>query len=255
VSVRPRAARAGAPLRPIGPPPDAAATLHLVRENLRLLTALSRRYEVSRLDWPPAPAPVPDALAGTPAGRAFRSAREVAAYLGPELAYLAQEQLRALLLTSRHTLIACALVAQGTVDATACRVADGLREAVRAGAAAVVFAHNHPSGDPSPSAGDVRFTDDAARAGALLGIDVVDHVVIGRGPGPGDPVLYASLRQLGLFLPGGDVVPAAGGAATRSPEARAGRAAWPTGPPQDSASSRRAARSTEAVRSRPPRRR
>jgi hypothetical protein len=184
--------------------PDAAATLHLVRENLRLLAALCRRHEVGRLDAPDAPQaspphrPAPKQwVVGAPA--------DVAAYLGPELTDLAQEQLRALLLTAKHTLLSCVLVAQGSVDGAPCRLADAFREAVRAGAAAVLFVHNHPSGDPEPSPDDVRFTADAARAGALLGIRVVDHVVIGRGPGErGDPVRYASLRERGLYAPDRD---------------------------------------------------
>jgi hypothetical protein len=191
--------------------PEAAATLHLVRENLRLLAALCRRHEVGRLDAPDAPQASPPPRA-SPERWVVRAPAAVAAYLGPELADLAQEQLRALLLTTQHTLLECVLVAQGTVDGAPCRLADAFRQAVRAGAAAVIFAHNHPSGDPEPSPDDVRFTADAARAGALLGIEVLDHVVIGRGPGPGaagaggpgDQVRYASLRELGLFAPDGE---------------------------------------------------
>jgi hypothetical protein len=197
---------AGPPPRPISfLAPEAAATLHLVRENLRLLADLSRRYEVGRLERPDPPDAPPDSPAAAPTGRAFRSAREVAAYLAPELADLAQEQLRALLLTAKYTLLGCVLVAQGTVDGAPCRLADAFRAAVRVGAAAVIFAHNHPSGDPSPSPDDVRFTADAARAGALLGIEVLDHVVIGggdgSGDGPGGPVRHASLRELGPYRP------------------------------------------------------
>ena len=156
--------------------PEAAATLHLVRENLRLLATLSRCHEVGRLDAPEAP----DTPRATPEQWTIRAPADVAAYLGPELADLAQEQLRALLLTAKYTLLGCVLVAQGSVDGAPCRLADAFRAAVRAGAAAVIFAHNHPSGDPAPSPDDVRFTADAARAGALLGIEVLDHVVIGR---------------------------------------------------------------------------
>jgi hypothetical protein len=209
--------------------PDAAATLHLVRENLRLLAALSRRHEVGRLE--PSDAPVAaDPPRPAPERWVVRAPADVAAYLGPELADLAQEQLRALLLTTQHTLIECVLVAQGSIDGAPCRLADAFREAVRAGAAAVLFVHNHPSGDAEPSPDDVRFTADAARAGALLGIEVLDHVVIGRGPGApgdhggaGDPVQYASLRKLGLFAPGGDEPAAtegAGGRAARVARAR-----------------------------------
>ncbi len=192
-------------------PPDAAATLHLVRENLRLLADLTARYEVGHLDAPRhPPAGLPDALA-------FRSPRQVADYLGPEMAGLPQEQLRALLLTTKNTLLGCVLVVQGTIDGAPCRLADAFREAVRANAAAVLFVHNHPSGDPAPSPQDVSFTADAGRAGALLGVRVLDHVVIGGGP-LAEPVRFASLRELGLYAPEpGDV---GGGAEARRRETR-----------------------------------
>jgi hypothetical protein len=196
-----------------------------VRENLRLLATLSRCHEVGRLDAPEAP----DTPRATPEQWTIRAPADVAAYLGPELADLAQEQLRTLLLTARYTLLGCVLVAQGTVDGAPCRLADAFRAAVRAGAAAVIFAHNHPSGDPSPSPDDVRFTADAARAGALLGIEVLDHVVIGGGDGSGDgsggPVRHASLRELGLYRPDdGDPAEtggAGGRAASADPDRRA----------------------------------
>jgi hypothetical protein len=218
----------GPPPKPISfLAPEAAVTLHLVRENLRLLAALSRRHEVGRLDAPDAPQASPPPRA-SPERWVVRAPADVAAYLGPELADLAQEQLRALLLTTQHTLLECVLVAQGTVDGAPCRLADAFRQAVRAGATAVIFAHNHPSGDPAPSPDDVRFTADAARAGALLGIEVLDHVVIGRGPGPGaagaggpgDQVRYASLRELGLF-------PAAGGEPAATEDAGGSTSAAP----------------------------
>jgi DNA repair protein RadC len=196
------AVRLRAPIR--FPPPD-AAVLHLVRENLRLLADLTARYEAGRLDAPRHPP------AGSPAALAFRSPRQVADYLAPEMAGLPQEQLRALLLTTKHTLLGCVLVAQGTIDGAPCRLADAFREAVRANAAAVLFAHNHPSGDPAPSPQDVSFTADAGRAGALLGIRVLDHVVIGGGPVVG-PIRFASLRELGLYTPdGADDAPGASG--------------------------------------------
>lgn len=203
--VRTLAVRRRAPISV--PPPDAAAALHLVRENLRLLADLTARYEAGRLDAPRHPP------AGSPAALAFRSPRQVATYLGPEMAALPQEQLRALLLTTKNTLLGCVLVAQGTIDGAPCRLADAFREAVRANAAAVIFAHNHPSGDPAPSPQDVRFTADAGRAGALLGVRVLDHVVIGGGA-PAGPVRFVSLRELGLYTPEarepGDVGGAAG---------------------------------------------
>ena len=164
-------------------PPDAAAIIHLVRENLRVLRQLVERYEIAWLE-----APGSSLRVRTPA--------DVAAYLGPEMADLAQEQLRVLLLDTRNRIVGSALVYQGGLNATVIRVADCFRDAVRVGAAGVLLIHNHPSKDPSPSPEDVRLTVDVARAGELLGIELVDHLVIG-GDG------HVSLRQQRLYTPAG----------------------------------------------------
>ena len=162
-------------------PPPAGELLQLARENLRLLTDLAAHYEVARL--------------GPPPGRSVHKPLDVAEYLAPELADLAQEQLRVVLLDTKHQIVGCCLVYQGGINAVSVRLADCFREAVRAGAAALVLAHNHPSGDPTPSPEDVALTADAARIGALLGIDVLDHVIVGRAN------QHVSLREKGLFSP------------------------------------------------------
>ncbi|MBI4496636.1 MAG: hypothetical protein HY689_01895 [Chloroflexi bacterium] len=170
-------------------PPDAATLLHLVRENLRLLGELSGRYEIARLTV-------------HAERQQVRNPADIAAYLGPELTDLAQEQLRVVLLDARNQVMGTSLVYQGGLNAAVVRLADCFREAVRTGAAAVVLVHNHPSNDPTPSPDDIRMTAEAARAGDLLGIDVLDHVVIG-GDG------YVSLRERGLYTPpGADPAPA-----------------------------------------------
>jgi DNA repair protein RadC len=196
-----------------------------VRENLRLLAELSRRYEAPGLD---PPAPERD-------DREFRAPGRVAAYLGPELEALAQEQVRALLLDTRDRLLQTVLVCQGGLNLTRVRPADCLREAVRANAAALILAHNHPSGDPTPSPEDVRFTWEIGEAGALLGIEVLDHVVVGHGGA------YVSLRVRGLYTPpaGPPGPPLADGAARAPPSPaprpprppRAPRPAVPRAPP------------------------
>jgi hypothetical protein len=91
-------------------------------------------------------------------------------------------------------LIDTPLIYQGGQTETAVRLADCFRDAVRASAAAMVLVHNHPSGDPSPSADDVRLTYDAGYAGQLLGIDVLDHIIVA-----GDGV--TSLRADGVYVP------------------------------------------------------
>ena len=84
------------------------------------------------------------------------------------------------------------LVAHGTLDTILVHPREVFRAAITAGAAAVVLAHNHPSGEATPSEADIKVTRDLIRAGQLLKIDVVDHVIIGNGQ-------RASLRELGYF--------------------------------------------------------
>jgi DNA repair protein RadC len=76
------------------------------------------------------------------------------------------------------------------------RVAEVFRDAIRQNATAIVAVHNHPSGDPTPSAADVSLTIELVRAGELLDIDVLDHLIIGQGR-------WLSLRRLGLGFPKG----------------------------------------------------
>lgn len=118
--------------------------------------------------------------------------REAYALLGPEMEMLEHEQLRVLLLDTRHRVLDAVMLYQGTVNQTPGRISELFREAVRANAPAILLAHNHPSGDPDPSGDDVRLTRDAARAGELLGINVLDHIVIGRGR-------FISLKEHGAF--------------------------------------------------------
>jgi DNA repair protein RadC len=91
----------------------------------------------------------------------------------------------------KHRLLAVATVSVGSADHTFMAPREVFRDALLAGAAAVFLAHSHPSGDPTPSADDRRVTRRLADAGALLGIDVLDHLVLGR---PG----WTSLARLGV---------------------------------------------------------
>ena len=130
----------------------AAALVRTLRDNGRLLALLARRCEADRL-VPPAHGPT------------FHQRADIAAYLGPEMADLPQEQLRVVLLDRCSRLIDAPLVYQGGQAETAVRFADCFREAVSRSAAAVVLVHNHPSGDPSASPEDVQLTHDAGQAG------------------------------------------------------------------------------------------
>ena len=105
---------------------------------------------------------------------------DVFSLLFGEMALLEQEEVRVVLLNARNELIATKLVYQGNVNSVVVRTGDIFREAIREAAPTVVVVHNHPSGDPSPSAEDTKLTRDVVQAGKMLGIEVLDHVVLGR---------------------------------------------------------------------------
>ena len=108
------------------------------------------------------------------------------------------ETLQVLSLNTRRRLIRVDPVANGTLDTILVHPREVFKHAIAANAAAVVLAHNHPSGDPSPSEADIKVTRDLIRAGQLLKIEVLDHVIIGRAT-PERPKDYVSLRELGYF--------------------------------------------------------
>ncbi len=119
---------------------------------------------------------------------------DVVNLIGVEMAALGQEQLRIVLLDTKHQVLAIRTVYQGSVNGAPVRPAELFREAIKHNAVAMVIVHNHPSGDPTPSGADVAVTRELVAAGNLLGIDVLDHLVIGQGR-------HASLRRLGLGFP------------------------------------------------------
>jgi len=108
------------------------------------------------------------------------------------------ESFHVLLLDTGHRVMGHEEVTRGTLASCLVDARSIFRTAVRRAAAAVVLAHNHPSGDPTPSPEDFEVTWRLADAGRLLGIDVLDHVVVGR-PGHGRAESYVSLRELGAF--------------------------------------------------------
>jgi DNA repair protein RadC len=108
------------------------------------------------------------------------------------------ETFQIILLNTRHRLIRVEQISQGTLDTLLVHPREVFRAAISANAAAVVLTHNHPSGDPTPSEADIKVTRDLIRAGQLLKIDVLDHVIIGR-PTPERAKDYVSLRELGHF--------------------------------------------------------
>ena len=108
------------------------------------------------------------------------------------------EHFQAVLLNVRRKLIKVELISQGLVDTLLAHPREVFKPAIAANASAVVLVHNHPSGDPTPSPADIKVTRDLIRAGNLLKIEVVDHVILGRRSKEGGKD-YASLRELGYF--------------------------------------------------------
>lgn len=108
------------------------------------------------------------------------------------------ETLQVLLLNTRRRLIRVEEISDGTVDTLLVHAREVFKAAISANASAIVLAHNHPSGDPTPSEADLKVTRDLIRAGQLLKIDVLDHVILGRATSERAKD-YVSLRELGYF--------------------------------------------------------
>ncbi len=129
-------------------------------------------------------------MRATPARFQVTAPVDAARYLLPRYGSADVEQGGVLLLDARHRVLHARVLTRGTADATTMHPRDVFREAALAGAAAVVLFHNHPSGDPLPSAEDLALTQRMIDAGQVMGIAVVDHVILGD-------TSYCSLREIG----------------------------------------------------------
>jgi DNA repair protein RadC len=118
-------------------------------------------------------------LPGAPDRPALTSPEAAAEVLVAELAGLDRERCLAALLDTKHRLLEVATVSIGSLDHTFMAPREVFRDALLANAAAVVLAHNHPSGDPEPSRDDEQVTRRLVRAGELIGVEVLDHLVVG----------------------------------------------------------------------------
>jgi DNA repair protein RadC len=127
-----------------------------------------------------------------PIGRwTIRSPRDVAERLAPEMGRLEREELRVLCLNAKNVVRRVSVVYLGNVSASLVRVGELFRDAVRLDASGIILAHNHPSGDPTPSPDDLHLTAEAVAAGRLLDVDVLDHLVLGHDA-------WVSLRDRGV---------------------------------------------------------
>jgi DNA repair protein RadC len=107
------------------------------------------------------------------------SPHDVIRLLAPHMMFLKQEEFRVLLLDSERKLIRHRRVSLGSLDAALVEPRDVFRPAITEGATSIVIAHNHPSGNPEPSEQDVLLTRELTMCGMMLGIEVLDHVIIG----------------------------------------------------------------------------
>lgn len=108
------------------------------------------------------------------------------------------EHFQVIFLNTRRRLIGVHKITQGTLDTLLVHPREVFKPAIAANASAIVLVHNHPSGDPTPSEGDIKVTRDLIRAGQLLKIDVLDHIILGRRTDE-RPKDFVSLRELGYF--------------------------------------------------------
>ncbi|MBI4785854.1 MAG: hypothetical protein HY782_02270, partial [Chloroflexi bacterium] len=155
--------------------PSDALIVHMAR---RFLAEVSRIYETR------SGKPFEEALL-------IKSPRDAYEFFRLEMENLEQEQLRTIQLNTKSRILSASMIYQGALDNVTVRIAEVFRPAILHNAAFIIVAHNHPSGDSSPSPEDISLTTELVRAGHLLGIEVVDHLVIGRGN-------FVSLKERGL---------------------------------------------------------
>ena len=120
-----------------------------------------------------------------------RNPGDAAGLVLTEMTLLSEEELRTVLQDTKNQVLTIHKVYRGTVSSAPLRAAEVFREAVRRNCPGIVVVHNHPSGDPTPSQEDIHATERLREAAAILGIDLLDHLVIGGGR-------FVSLRQRGL---------------------------------------------------------
>jgi DNA repair protein RadC len=147
--------------------------LKIIKENLSLARDIAALYGHPRVEEK----------------RKIKSPADAAGLLSFEMGSLDQEQMRVVVLSTRNDVLSIQMVYQGSLNTTLVRMAELFKEAIRRNGAAIILAHNHPSGVLEPSPEDLHLTKQAIAAGELLSIEVLDHLVIGRGG------KYRSLRE------------------------------------------------------------
>jgi DNA repair protein RadC len=122
----------------------------------------------------------------------IRSPQDIAKIFLDEMKGFEKEYFKAAYLNTKNSVLKVETVSIGSLNASIVHPREILKPAISASAASIVLVHNHPTGDPSPSKEDIEFTRRFAKCGELIGIELLDHVIIGAGT-------YRSLKEMGLF--------------------------------------------------------
>lgn len=124
--------------------------------------------------------------------RKINSAHDLAEILIPQMRFLPTEVFKVILLNSHNQIIAIQEISRGSLTETVVHPREVFREAVRRGCSALIVTHNHPNGDPEPSVQDLELTQKLVAASDILGIQVLDHLIIGDGQ-------YTSFKERGII--------------------------------------------------------
>ena len=120
-----------------------------------------------------------------------KSPQDIADLLLSEMSFFDQEHLRVVLLNTKNQVMRIPEIYKGNVNTSQIRISEVFREAIRENSPAIIVVHNHPSGDPTPSKEDINITEQVVKAGELLNIEVLDHIIVGQQK-------YVSLKEQGL---------------------------------------------------------
>lgn len=122
----------------------------------------------------------------------IRSPKDIAEFMREDMRYLQKEHFVCLFLNTKNQILAKETLSMGSLNASIVHPREVFRAAIKCSSASIVCVHNHPSGDPTPSPEDVNLTARLVEAGSIIGIDVLDHVIIGDQR-------YISLKEQGLM--------------------------------------------------------
>ena len=122
----------------------------------------------------------------------IKSPEEAALLIMEEMRFLDREHFKAMLLNTKNHCLSIETISIGSLNASIVHPRELFKLAVKKSAAALILAHNHPSGDPNPSREDIEITKRLAEAGKIMGIEVLDHLIIGNGN-------FISLKERGYI--------------------------------------------------------